>query len=398
MTALCSGGASQKKAGIQRYFNMTGSSAAALLNNVPTKFAVPLAAALASTLYDLDSFCDSDPPAMPTFDLSDALAFAAGFPSNPFAYQATLQKVADLVKIYAWYQFCQCASVTTPPAPTPPTPPTDWPDLAPGPTVIPGPCNTTTFTTIAGTCNGQTFNRGGGGWPVGIQPTAILYHNKTSIQTGTGASQDFKWEQVDANNVTVKLTTYSMPPAFEFDQVVEVHPSARSIRLTTVGTSGTGCSFITGTRYDAYCGVVPGQPLPTCCPPDPQIVQRLEGIWEYVQLLQRQIAPFAFVNGEVHGPLSGSGSITVDETIVGIRVSLDPLPSHYGLAPGTPDYHFDVGFASLGDADGWFGERRLTSIVTTWQPRWAGAVTRIGYTLSPGVTAAITELEREAPQ
>ena len=122
---------------------------------------------------------------------------------------------------------------------------------------------------------------------------------------------------------------------------------------------------------------------------------QVKSILDYVTLLQRQIAPFAFIDGPIHGPVSDTGSITVTEPMCGIRVTLDPLPASLGLVPGTPDFHFDVGYVSLGDADGWFAERRLTSTVTTWQPRWAGAVTRIGYTLHSGVTGAITELRRE---
>lgn len=115
-----------------------------------------------------------------------------------------------------------------------------------------------------------------------------------------------------------------------------------------------------------------------------------------VNLIQRQSVPFAYVYGDNHAGLTGDGEIAIDTPLIGVSVDVVAVPSSVSVRAGTPQHLSDVGFVTLGTADGWLASRRIDADGTLELARpGAGALTRIGYSLAPGVEVSIRELVRE---
>ena len=96
--------------------------------------------------------------------------------------------------------------------------------------------------------------------------------------------------------------------------------------------------------------------------------------------------------GTAHAGLTGHGTIAV-AGIVGFKWDLTTIPPVYGSSPGSPTFHFGLGRVSWETGEGWIGEQQLFETPYTLQELPPGVVT-IGYSLSPGVVATITELHR----
>jgi hypothetical protein len=131
-----------------------------------------------------------------------------------------------------------------------------------------------------------------------------------------------------------------------------------------------------------------------CCPPDESTSALMQQILGYVQLIQRQIAPFAYVAGTAHAGLSGQGEISV-QGLIGARVTLTTTTAAVGVVDGDPDVVFDAGWINFGDTSGFSSRRFINASPIQFFPPAAGQYTRIGYSLAPGVVATITELVRE---
>lgn len=122
MTDYCGGGASSARPGFASTVFVAPAAVAALLNNIPTPWAVGFAALLGLLTYELSTFCATDPPAIPEFTMADYLALSAPIPTAARATAAA--KLSDLVGAYLWPTLCQCDSVPTPPqGPAPAAPP-----------------------------------------------------------------------------------------------------------------------------------------------------------------------------------------------------------------------------------------------------------------------------------
>jgi hypothetical protein len=91
--------------------------------------------------------------------------------------------------------------------------------------------------------------------------------------------------------------------------------------------------------------------------------------------------------------VSGDGELFVTG-IVGIGVDLREYPASLGHLDGTPARIFDVGFISAGTPQQWLAHQRIQHEHQVWLPFGPGVLTRIGYSLAPGVTAAISTLIR----
>jgi hypothetical protein len=113
---------------------------------------------------------------------------------------------------------------------------------------------------------------------------------------------------------------------------------------------------------------------------------------ELVRLIQRQGVPFAYVEGPSFGALTGDGEIDV-QGILGIAVQLNAVPLGMGTSSGTPDLVWEAGRVALGTVDGYLPYQRITSMETFM--RAEGYVTKIGYTLGPGVVATVRTFVRE---
>jgi hypothetical protein len=373
---------------------MAPSAVGAFLNNIPTLWAVPLAAAIGAVTYELAQFCTNDPPALPTITAADVIAIVSH--DDLAAQIAATNKFRDLIGAYYWHDVCQCDTVGTPAPPTPPSAPVGMPNINIGPptsTTLGNPCfNATSPTAVS---NGS-FNFGSSFFhPPATHPDSIRYILHQPIPPSYAGPPTNYTVTFSGNGNVPLIQTVQMPLLWDFDITLPVPDAATETRVNGTNTA----SFATpqgSLQIIWYCpGTAPGLKTGTDCCSDPVMQSQIDQVLQMVTLIQRQIAPFAFIDGATHSGLTGEGTITLTDTRNGIRLALGSLPPSVGSISGNPDAIFEAGYVSLGDVDGWFSTRPIRSSPMTWQPRWMGAVTRIGYSLTPGVTASITELERE---
>jgi hypothetical protein len=358
---------------------------------------------------NVGAFCAADPP---TFSLPTAAqfySFITGFPITDA--QDVNDFLVALTEAYLWYSLCQCTS-GTPPALTPPAEPTGLPALNPPgvvtPPVAPACAGATLPTQSVGAPDSQyTWNTGA--LVPGIQkaplPQGATFLTATMTMHDGGAShvnQQFSctfWTPDGltsfSNQVTSALRSPSGPGTAPttFTGTAAV-PSGAGLFLCEWSTSSGVCTDTVDGSYSISCGGQPGTLATPCCPPDPIAAGLLNRILTTVTLLQRQVAPFGYVTGAVHAGLHDQGSIAIAD-LIGLKLEITTLPSSYGRVVGEPVFLFDVGWWTVGTLDGFFRDRRVTSSSMVWLPDGMGAMTLVGYSLSPGVVATITELERE---
>lgn len=176
-------------------------------------------------------------------------------------------------------------------------------------------------------------------------------------------------------------------------------PNADNLIAVWVNSGNTGSAVTWGAPAGASLGLdysqqAPIQPSQPCCPPDPEIVGLLSVILENVRLMQRQLAPFAYVSGTAHAGLSGAGVFDI-QGLIGIKVNVTTLPSSLGLAGSSPTEHFDLGYLTFGTDDGYPHSIRLERSQQLELPARCSAFTHLAYDLHPGVVVTITELVRE---
>jgi hypothetical protein len=124
------------------------------------------------------------------------------------------------------------------------------------------------------------------------------------------------------------------------------------------------------------------------------MVGALQQILGIVTLLQRQIAPFAYIASTVHAGLTGSGSFAI-QGLLGVKLALTSIPAGIGNIAGTPQEFFDVGFVTFGSPDGYDHSVRIEHNPQITLPPRCSAFTTFGYSLPPGVVVDVTELIRE---
>ena len=405
MTAICGGGTSSPKPGIAPTIFISSSAAGALLNNVPTLWAVPLAAYIGALTYNASTFCSTDPPADPGITATDIVNLVAG-PLNA-GFGSAAQKVAQLVSRYAWYQFCECDTVATPAPPSPPSEPAGAPDInpvyLPAPTV--GACasyeNTVDGTygspnSTFGVIGSGARSTSAGSVPIPIGTTSVRLHwGMSFVPSGSSSALWISGYNVNGSLILSQQRTL-VSAGGDFVDTFTVPTGVVSIKSVEDLGSGSGQAVSVHVLAEFYCGgQTPSMPATPCCPPDPLITAKLQQIMDLVTLIQRQGVPFGSIPGDVHSGLSGNNHFAVSTPMLGVQVDVTTLPASLGIESGDPQRHFDVGYVSLGNEDEWFGTRRVTNLGNIWQPRWAGMVTRVGYSFHPGVVATITELVRE---
>jgi hypothetical protein len=150
-----------------------------------------------------------------------------------------------------------------------------------------------------------------------------------------------------------------------------------------------------GCTMQLFCGgATSGSPSIPCCPPDPVAMGVLTRIRDTLDLIQRQLLPFAYIASTAHSGLTGSGSFDVLD-LIGVKVVLTTIPGSLGSDDSVPSYLFDAGWISIQTADGFIDETRLHATSQVWQPRLMAEATLFGYSFHPGVVATVTELVRE---
>lgn len=377
---------------------MVPSMVGALLNNIPTLWAVPLAGFIGAVTYNLSTFCASDPPAVPSFTAQDVVDLLN--PYNPITYGAAQDKFQDLVGAYAWYQVCKCDSVATPSPPSPPSAPTNMPAINP-PSVAPGyptgqPCQTTQYSIDV---VGDNTNHS--------QADVYLPAGATYVRL-TGVFTDMTTPPTPDSSVTIQFldaanNLYGGYTVGYTGAIHNVHvgqgallPAYNRFRVTAFGGTGQPTRPF-DVSVEIFCGTTPGAgggPYPTPCPTDPFVLGLLEQILALVTIVQRQAAPFAYVTGAAHPGLTGRGSISV-QGLLGAKIEVTSMGSITGEALGDPDVLWDAGWVNWGSADGVSPRQFITAAETLTLPSLAGQYTQLHYSLEQGVTITITELERE---
>ena len=389
MTALCGGGLSGPKAGVAETIIFTAGAIASLLNNKGGAWATLAAPLLGVLTYQAEELCEVDPPADPGMTSDDYLALLR---LNDWpALQAALVKLADLVKIAVWFELCECKTTSTPAAPA-----------IPSPDGVSNPHGVAAATcaaledaediAFAGTYNFFQTNPLSGSWdtavvlPVGASYVRITVSRPTTANTNVWTFNPmFMW--ADGASVEQPASFVNVSLANGQTKVVEAlldrtnYWKAR-VSLDSVGTNGGEVTM----RMDVWCGVVPGQALASCCPPDPALMALMQQVLQLLTVVQRNGVPFAYAPHSEHAGLTGSGEVAATETIAA-TITLTTLPAGYGMAEGHPDVVFDAGYVAFGNTEGFGPPQRIrTSPMFLRVPT---DTTRIGYSLGPGIVATI---------
>lgn len=420
MTAICGGGASQAKSGFASSIALSASGIAALLNNIPTPWAVPLAGYLGLITYNLSEFCPADPPAVPTITAADIAA--ALNPFNPVPFEAATAKFQQLVGAYAWYYFCECSSTTTPLPPTAPVAPTGAPTVNPPaipPSSTPAACYDVSATfdptdDIFGSSGGSDIADSGHRYSSALGPNVLFATglNGHSYVIPGGATRAEVRVTTNANgpgsNTFIgQVDFYNSSGASQNNLGIFDGPngSTNALGILTLLSGATYFSvkFSSGlhanldvtVRLIFYCGAnnnpTPAQP---CCPPDSVAQGMLDNILQTVRLIQRQAVPFAYIASSSHVGLSGNGHLAV-QGLLGARVLLTSTPANVGVESGDPSVVWEAGWINWSNADGATRREFISASPFISLPPLAGQFTQIGYSLAAGVTATITELVRE---
>lgn len=396
MTTLCGGGTSAPKPGQPGIVSLGLSVLLGLIAKQGSKlsFISNFLSFVPIPDVDLTTFCASDPPAIPTFDVNDALAIAS-LPVGSPQMAITAGKVSDLLLHLAWYEFCECTSGTPVALPPPADPPTGTGVAPPLPST--GPC----LSVVMGP-NAQPTPNGIINGPAGQFPVGCTWFRCVNVQTNAGGSGNNYHSDMYINNQfgqrinnnalffrgvrgATTIDSYSRDPNMEYyflDQSFFNSVSGQADTLTST--------------WEFYCGSsAPIGSTGGCCPPDDVTLGLLQNILNMVTLTQRQAVPFAYIPGATHTGLSGNGELDV-QGLIGARISAS-VPARAGLDLGNPDVVYDIGWINWGNADGFIPRERLVTSPQLSFPNLAGAYTKIGYSIPADVTITIEELVREAP-
>lgn len=371
---------------------------------------------------DADAFCANDPPSFTVPTGADIYAFLTGGPLSQV--QAVNQFMIDITEYFMWFGLCECTSVTTPAPSSPPSAPSGLPAVNPIGVVGPpgAPCSTFSgHGTIADTntslnlLTGQLCDGSGQptcasiATPIPANTTAVDFTAAFTALTGaitSGFGVDPYIQGYNASNVTIVnlgATTVVNGTNSQPGYAAKGHYSRSSLGSSTKLTLLVNAPPAPGVTHnlstvngqiDFQCGTAPPIIAPTCCTGiDPLTTSTLNLILQRLDLMQRQIVPFAYITGTTHSGLSGTGTVSV-QGVLGVLLNVS-IPSRAGESVGTPDTRFDVGWINFGTADGYEERRFIQSDSQLVFPNVGGIWTIVGYSLLPGVTMTLTEIIRE---
>lgn len=391
MTALCGGGPSQIRAGVAAVVAVSSAVIAQQLENRGKGWIRNIAPLLVLPPLETQQLCSTDPPGF--VDMSAAEVYDAVVSLNLNGDVAAAKaKFAQNITTFAWYALCECASVATP---EPPAVTITQPDPMPLP--APAPAGQCGDGGGYGSAAQQISNGGSGQMTIAaLAPgaTSLATTFTLSVDTNGGWDIPTRFFFTTANNLAISIgpdTTVTLPRAGTYVLSLAIPPTAAYLRAEPTWPGGpVAIDWIQWTTA-LYCGGVTGVSQP--CLPDPSLLAQLEKLLQLVTLIQRQSVPFAYVPGTRHVGLVGSGELAVSG-LIGLSVILTTVPAYLGNIAGDPPELFDVGYVTLGTADGFTRSNRVDHNPTLIFPVSA-AVTTIGYTLEPNVVADVLELVRE---
>lgn len=357
---------------------------------------------------DVSAFCSVDPP---TWTLPSAIDFY-NFITGGYVTQndAVSGFINNLTRMYLWYSICQCVTGSATPPATPPAAPTGLPGVNPG-TVVTSPA--TACAHFDSLVSDQSVTATSGGNYMIPQATFAVLNTDALYPLPSGAT-----------TIVLKVTdivagthhgntgyTYGFwtPSKVFISNVVVNNMVSGTTRTTTIGVPTTAGYFqiyssLGGPSFsndnmkatiDVYCGSTATQQETPCCPPDPIATGLLRQILDMVTLVQRQVAPFAYVTGTVHTGLTGDQLVSVAD-LVGARVVVTSFGAGVvGQGAGAPPPLYDVGWISWGTSDGFVHRERIGSTDFLSFPAAAGLYTTIGLSLNATVEVSLSELIRE---
>lgn len=411
MTTVCSGGSSAAKAGVPSALVVDAQYIQSILP-APLNWLYPYLPYMHGLqIGDVGAFCATDPPTWSVPTAEQIYNFVKGGPLTD--YDIVNQFLQDITRAYLWYNACECSSVATPAPPSPPSAPADLPAINPPVLVGPGtasPCASFPFYHIGSWApDGSTwpmapFTQGNTpathpvAIPAGATSMQMTLTCGPDVQAGAFVALYFQW--FGTLDLTDPLGGDSMSAlaGATSTKTFLVSPGAASVSIWAVGGQSSGhfpTMDMTG-QASVYCGGLPGQTQSPCCPPDAVATGLLTSILQAITLIQRQLVPFAYIDGASHSSLTGFGEISV-QGLIGLKLTItDSGPGVLGVAAGDPETVWEAGWYRWGNADGWSPRVFITSVDLVDLPPAAGAYTKIGYSLNATVEVTITELEREA--
>lgn len=410
MTVLCAGGSSGPKPGVNSNLVLTGSLlTGAILAVDPWLF--PFAALIDTFLFNLSTACATDPPAMPSFTSDDvtALGDPLAFPTQ---YVTALGKLQDVIANWAWGQYCQCISGTTPPISGYPQPPA-------GVTVVGGGTASPCFSgassgSVDASIAQNQFNANGllpsaitgthtqGGLTyqtctvVPGQYTNVQYSGSVTFIFGSAGNFNLElhqWNSAGTQIIPVQFSTNAPAVAGTTASISgtwTIDPTAAFIAI--VATQGGTTSKATFSATDSWgCGQAIGTASGPCTT-DPALLQLVQSIWAEVQAIYQSLPTrvLSYAESTVHSGLSGNGSFLLSASAIAIKIALTTTPTRVGLEVGDPNRLFSVGYITPIAAEAPYGGFWIASDPMLYVlPQ---LVESIGYSLTPGVVATITEL------
>lgn len=393
MTALCpGGGTSSPNVGASAVTLLASGFVAVVLDKYGAgwlKWAIPF---LALPELTLNTFCATDPPAIPTFTAAESkaiinLELGADFSSG-------LAKFGDLIQHLAWYELCHCNAGTATALPAAPSPPAGTPVYVPPPSQVAAPCGSAhlVFSQDQTGVNISEDLNAFIAWPA--NPTSLRLHFVTGGASGNVVFHGFA-KAFSPSMGNVQFPSFSIPTA-AMDQTFyySLPLGTTNVTINQLFDSGAGSQTF-DVHADVFCNGAPASGVVTpCCPADPTLALQVEAILRMVTLIQRQGVPFGYVPGAVHAALSGAGTLAI-QGILGAKVAVTTLPASLGRAGTTPVEYFDMGFLTFGTPDGYPTAYRLERSPQLLLPARCSAYTQLAYDLPPGVVITLTELLRE---
>ena len=407
--SICASGASQPKPGIADAVVITSFVLAATIAKKIPWLTDAIAATASIINLHLSDFCVADPPADPGLSGPDMVAIMTLGNANPDP--GPMQRLGQLIERAIWNDVCQCTSGGAPTISLPATAPSGSPVVNP-PTVTTQPTigNCLAVNVSLSTVDTAThwYTLAGGDTTTQTKiplPAGAAYMTVCAQATTPGGapySRSFFFNNRNAAGTILSPTAsvdvgpVGSPSGAPQSQCATVAIPAGAVTtelMSGVDGGGTHTGAFTA-QFSVSCGGLTGQPQNPCCPPDATASGLLTSILQMVTLVQRQIAPFAYVLGESDAGLSGNGSIGVS-AILGVKVDVTTAPSRLGQEDGEPVSIWDAGWINIGTPDG-FGPRHfITSDPFVLMPV-SGAATVIGYSIPDDVTVTITQLVRES--
>jgi hypothetical protein len=384
-----------------------------LVTRMPRPVAQFFSPILAGITYDLETVCSGQAPtpvALTDQDVRDLSNIA-----DPIPYFLAANKLKDWFLAQYWGVICVCgdgqpaAPVSAPALPTVGVNP-GLPTGSPAP-----PCwdmratTTQAVGTTPAVVNNMTARYLPGPLVTGMTGVGTL-DGASPIPPGTTQftwSASSQWDQAgtgqafadlvifdDTKTVIAPTPTLCAGNNVGAGETLDLPAGAKYLMIRATNNVPTS-TWTMDLEVQMFCeGQPPGSLVTPCCPPDPIISRRLDQILGLVTLLQRQVAPFAYVPGVLHSALTGHGELSV-QGLLGVKVTPTTVPPGVGVDLGDPDTLWLESWINWGNPDGWHEREFLRSSPHVSLPALAGQYTKLGYTLRPGLVVDILELKRE---